>query len=99
MRTVSWLWFVYFLFGFIAGGGIVYLWGFFKRKTTRLAWYEWILSILAFLMLILMVQTFIASLEEGQLQAAWMSLFFLGIPIVLLAVGTIRSVRSRLKSN
>ncbi len=45
-----------------------------------------------------MVQTFIASLEEGQLQAAWMSLLFLGIPIVLLVVGTIRSVNSRLKS-
>ena len=94
--TVSWHWFWYVLLGFILGGFTVYLWGFFKEKAIKPVWYEWILMILRFAVFLLLGQTFIASFREGQPQAAWMSVVFMGLPIVLMAVVTFRSVKSRL---
>ena len=97
MKIVSWIWFWYFLIGFTSGGCLVSLWNRLKKEAIRLVWYEWILAFIAFLFFILMVQTFIASVEEGQLRAAWMSVVFTGVPQVLITVGIYRSVRSRLK--
>ena len=97
MKTVSWIWFWYFLIGFISGGCFVSLRHYLRKKAIRLAWYEWILSLLAFVFFIVMVQTFIASMAEGEHRAAWMSVVFLGVPMVLTAVGTYRSVHARLK--
>jgi fatty acid desaturase len=97
MRTVSWMWFWYFLFGFITGGGAVQLRTFLKKKSMGFCWYEWIMSAVAFLLLILVGQTFIASIYEGELRAAGMSLVFIGVPMFLVAVGTYRSVHARLK--
>lgn len=96
MRYISWVWFLYVVWGFLLGGGLVYLWFTLKEKGVKLVWYEWILIILGAVLYILMGQTFIASFGEGEPQAAWMSLFFIGIPIVLMAVVTFRSVKSRL---
>lgn len=94
--AVSWNWFWYVLLGFITGGGVVYLWVLLKEKTIKLKWYEWVLSVLGFLLFLFLGQTFIASFGEGEPRAAWMSLLFLGLPIVLIAVGTFRSVQSRM---
>lgn len=95
MRTIDGTWFWYTLLGFILGGGSFYLWTKLKEKTLQFVWYEWILSGLSFLVLLLMGQTFIASFNEGEPQASWLSLVFMGIPAVLLAVGTYRSVQLR----
>jgi quinol-cytochrome oxidoreductase complex cytochrome b subunit len=97
MRTVSWMWFWYFIIGFISGGFWVSLRHQLKKKSVRFVWYEWILCIVIFMLYILLVQTFIASLAEGEPQAAWMSVVFLGVPVVLLTVATVRSVQTRLK--
>lgn len=97
MRTVSWMWFWYFLFGFISGGSVVSIWTFLKKKAITFCWYEWILSTVAFLFLILMVQTFVASLYEGEVRAAWMSIVFLGVPMLIFIVVTFRSVQSKSK--
>jgi len=95
MRTIDGIWFWYFLLGFILGGGAIYLWVTLKEKGIRLVWYEWILSVLSFLILILLGQTFIASFKESEPQAAWMSLLFMGLPALLLAIGTFRSIQLR----
>jgi hypothetical protein len=97
---MSWVWFLYVVWGFLLGGGSVYLWFTLKEKAIKLVWYEWILIILGAAIYILLGQTFIASFGEGEPQAAWMSLIFMGIPIILIAVGSFRSIESRLeKSN
>ena len=96
MRLASWTWFWYVLMGFLMGGGAVYLWHILKEKSTKLVWYEWVLTILIFLIFLFMGQTFIASLGEGEPRAAWMTLVFMGVPIVILAVITVRSIRARL---
>lgn len=94
--AVSWNWFWYVLVGFILGGGTVYLGFLLKEKAINLKWYEWLLVVLAFVLFLFLGQTFIASFGEGEPRAAWMSLLFLGLPIVLIAVGTLRSVQSRM---
>ena len=96
MRYISWVWFWYVVLGFLLGGGPVYLALTLKEKAIKLVWYEWALIVLGAAIYILMGQTFIASFGEGQPQAAWMSLIFMGIPIVLITVSTFRLAKSRL---
>jgi hypothetical protein len=93
--TVSWIWFWYMLVGFLLGGGVVFLGFFLKEKAIKLKWYEWILVVLGFVLFLFLGQTFIASFIEGEPRAAWLTLLILGFIIVLLAVGTFRSVRTR----
>jgi len=78
------------------GGGTVYLWHILREKNTKLVWYEWVLTILIFLIFLFMGQTFIASFGEGEPRAAWMTLVFMGVPIVILAVTALRTIRTRL---
>ena len=99
MRYISWVWFLYVVLGFLLGGGAVYLWFTLKENAIKLVWYEWSLIVLGALIYILMGQTFIASFGEGEPQAAWMSLFFMGIPIILIAVGSFRSIKGRLSNS
>jgi len=94
--TVSWIWFWYMLVGFLLGGGAVYLGMLLKEKTIKLTWYEWILVVLGFVLFLFLGQTFVASFIEGEPRAAWMSLLFLGLPILLIAIGTFRSVKMRI---
>ena len=95
MRLASWTWFWYVLVGFLMGGSAVYLWHILKEKNTGLVWYEWVLTVLVFLIFLFMGQTFIASFGEGEPRAAWMTLVFLGVPLVILGVVTVRSIRKR----
>jgi len=96
MRLVSWTWFWYVLIGFLLGGGAVYLWSYLKDKAEKLVWYEWVLFILVGLTFVMLGQTFIASFEEGETQAAWMSVLLLGVPIIIMMVVSMRSLLSRI---
>lgn len=95
MRYISWTWFLYVLIGFLLGGGAVYLWSYLKDKAEKLVWYEWILFILTGITFVLLGQTFIASIQEGEPQAAWMSVMFMGVPIIIMMVVSMRSLLSR----
>ena len=96
MRYISWTWFWYVLIGFLLGGGAVYLWVYLRDKAVKLVWYEWVLFVLAGLIFMFLGQTFIGSLEEGQRQAAWLSVVFMGVPIIIMMVGAFRSLGTRL---
>lgn len=96
MRYISWTWFWYVLVGFILGGGLVYLWSYLREKAIKLVWYEILLIALSAITFIFMWQTFIASFGEGEPQAAWLSLLFMGFPIVVMCVVAFRTVTTRL---
>ena len=98
MRLISWTWFLYVLMGLLMGGGGVYLWYALKERTIKLVWYEWVLTVLAFVTFTFMGQTFIASIGEGEPRAAWMTVVFMGLPIIIMAVVAVRSVQARLTS-
>ena len=99
MRIISWIWFWYVLIGFILGGGVVYLAVLLKEKAIKFVWYEWALTVLGFVTFLFLGQTFIASLQEDQPRAAWLSLLFLGLPIFLMGIGTFRSVQARMSKS
>ena len=99
MRLVNWNWFWYVLVGFIMGGGAVMIWNTLKNASLKLIWYEWILTILCFITFMFMSQTFIASFAEFEPKAAWLTLVFMGIPILVMAVVLFRSLNKRYVSN
>ena len=98
MRLVSWNWFWYVLLGFLMGGGAACLLMLIKKKGLKLKSFEWTGVVLVFLVFMFMGQTFIASFGEGVARAAWLTLVFMGLPMVMLAILTLRSVRKRLSA-
>lgn len=99
MKLISWIWFWYILVGFLMGGGAVMIWYILKNNHLKLVWYEWILLILCFVTFMFMSQTFIASFQEFEPKAAWLSIVFMGMPVLLMAVVVVRSVRKRSAKN
>ncbi|NPD47677.1 MULTISPECIES: hypothetical protein [unclassified Lentimicrobium] len=95
MRLVSWIWFWYIILGFLMGGGAVMIWQTLKNLSLKLVWYEWILLILCNIAFMFMGQTFIASFQEFEPQAAWLTIVFMGIPILIMAVLLYRSINKR----
>lgn len=77
------------------GGGAVLIWHILKSVHLKLVWYEWILMILVYFVFMLMCQTFIASFQEFEPKAAWFSLIFMGIPVLIMGVVLFRSLRKR----
>jgi len=94
--TISWHWFWYVLVGFLMGGTAVYLWHVAKENALKFKWYELILIVIAYAMFLFGAQTFIASLSEGESRAAWMTLIFFGVPMIIIGVITYRSMHSRI---
>jgi len=95
MRLVSWEWLWYVLTGFVMGGGSVFFVTKLNAMGTKLLWYEWILGGLSMLIFMFMVQIFIASFKEFKPRAAWMTIVFMGFPIILIGAVLVRSVLSR----
>ena len=97
MRLVSWIWFLYVIVGFIMGGGAVIIRNLLRSAQLKLVWYEWILMIISYSLFLFMSQTFIASFQEFEPKAAWFSVIFIGIPILLMATVIVRSLKKRYK--
>lgn len=95
MRLISWIWFWYVLVGFLMGGGAVLIWQTLRKVSLKPVWYEWILIILSFITFLFMSQTFIASFQEHEPVAAWLTLVFMGIPMLIMAVVLYRSLNKR----
>lgn len=95
MKLASWTWFWYVLVGFIMGGGAVLIWNTLKNVSLKLVWYEWILLVIIFITFMFMSQTFIASFIEYEPRAAWLTLVFMGIPILIMTVALFRSLNKR----
>lgn len=98
MRLASWNWIWYVLVGFLMGGGTVYLWHIIKERSIKLVWYELVMIILVFSIFLFMGQTFIASFGEGEPRAAWLTLLFMGTPMLIIGAAAARSIRSRIAS-
>ena len=99
MKLVTWIWFWYILVGFLMGGGAVLIWHYLKKASLKLVWFEWILMIVCYVLFMFMGQTFIASFQEYEPKAAWMTVAFMGIPILILAVILYRSLNKRYINN
>lgn len=96
MRIVSWTWFYYVLVGFIMAGGLSFVLYWAKEKGIKIKNLEWAGIIAAELTFMFMMQTFIASFEEYAVRAAWLTIVFMGIPLMMICVATLRSIQKRL---
>lgn len=94
MRYVSWEWIWYVVTGFIMGSGSVFFVTKLNAMGIKLLWYEWILGGLSLLIFMFMMQTFIASFKEFKPRAAWMTLVFMGFPMILIGAVLVQSVLS-----
>lgn len=85
---------MWFIIGLISGvlllGLVVYL----RNKNFNLLWYEWLIGVVGFLLLLYTLQNFFGSFEELEPTAAWMFLLITGLPsLILLAVAWQLAVR------
>ena len=83
---------LWFIWGLIVGGGAMraLIWDLEGRM--EITWYAWLIGILTLILATLTIQTFVASFQEREPKAAWMSLLFMGIPTLILAAVTTTAV-------
>ena len=80
----------WFLFGLVLGACVMGLLRWKSAKKISMTWYEWVMGIASLILILLVIQNFVGSLEEEQTRAAWMGVLFLGIPAVILGVLAVR---------
>ena len=78
----------WFFYGVLVGAGAMALIIGVKGGSLFIPWYGWVIGIITFLLATLTLQTFFASFQEREPRAAWMSLFFMGVPTLILATVT-----------
>ena len=76
---------VWFVYGMIVGAGGMKLFDWMRDSPRSIAWYSWVCGLCALLFVTLAVQHFFASYRELEHRAAWVGLFSLGIPGIILA--------------
>ncbi|MDB1125176.1 hypothetical protein [Vibrio algarum] len=99
MRLVNYDWLYYVVVGFILGGGAAYLHAYLKVQSAKLKWYELFATVFIFITVVLMAQTVIASFNEGESRAAWLTIVFVGLPVVIITLSVTRSFLRRVSSN
>ena len=75
---------LWLILGLIIGVGGWWLVGWTRSKKIRVAWYEWLLTVLAVGLALLAIQNFTASVAELEPGAAWVLLAIFGIPALIL---------------
>jgi drug/metabolite transporter (DMT)-like permease len=80
----------WFIMGLILGAGITVLAQWVLARQLGVKWYEWVIGALSLLLILLIIQNFIASQAENEPTAAWMGLLFMGVPAVILGILAIR---------
>lgn len=91
-----WYWLGWFLFGIGVGVAGTVAFNQIKAKGVLLRWYEWLIAAIGVFLLGFTFQNFFGSFLEREPRAAWLSLLFIGFPVIVLGVVFWRSISSRL---
>lgn len=84
------------IFAFFLGAAVVWFFGWLRAKKITLKWYEWLMGVIAILLLIGSVQHYLGSLREDYLTAGIIGTLIFGIPaLILIAVDWQLIVRRR----
>ena len=73
-----------FLIAGLVGAGVLAMVLWMRSKDIQATWYEWLIGIVGFLMLLFTFQNFFASYAEAESGAAIMFLPVLGLPALIL---------------
>ena len=82
----------WFFYGLFVGAGVMRLLIWDLEGRTEITWIAWLLGILTILLATFTIQTFIASFQEREPRAAWMSLLLMGVPTLIMAAITAAAV-------
>ena len=82
----------WFIYGLFVGAGVMRLLIWDLEGPKEITWIAWLLGILTILLATFTIQTFIASFQEREPRAAWMSLLFMGVPTLIMAAITAAAV-------
>ena len=74
----------WFLYGLILGAAGMRIFMWVRIENVKVAWYAWLISVIALIFGTLAVQHFFASYAEMEPKAAKMGLLFMGIPAIVL---------------
>ncbi len=74
---------LWLILGLLLGAGIYWL---ATQATFKLTWYEWVLAVLAVILILFTIQNYSASMTELEPRAAGTMLWLFGLPGVILGV-------------
>lgn len=78
---------LFLIAGLLIGGGILLLVQWIRNNDVKVTWYDWLIGISGFVLLLFTIQNFFGSYAEREPGAAIMFLPILGLPaLILLAV-------------
>lgn len=73
-----------FLYGVVVGATVMRLTIWMQAGELAAPWYFWPLGVATLVLAALALQTFVASFQEREPRAAWVSLAILGVPTLIL---------------
>jgi hypothetical protein len=79
---------LWFIWGLIVGGGAMRLLIWDLEGHMEITWVAWLIGIVTLMLATFTIQTFVASFQEREPKAAWMSLLFMGVPTLILSAIT-----------
>jgi len=78
---------MWFLIALVIGVGIASLVFWLRSRDIKVSWYEWLIGVVGFLLLLFAIQNFFGSIAEVEEAAAPKFLLFIGLPaLILLAI-------------
>ena len=83
------------LFSIILVATLTLLFVYVFNKNISVKWWEWVLFALGVLLMVFTLQNFVGAFAEGESKPAWMFLWTLGIPALVLLVAPIVLVQRR----
>ncbi len=85
---------MWFLIGIVVGIAMLALAVWMRIKNVSLTWYEWLIGIAGFLLVLFTLQNVLGLFVEVQPQAAWLMIAIIGLPgLILLAVAWQLAIR------
>ncbi|MEA2122910.1 dehalogenase [Dehalococcoides mccartyi] len=87
---------MWFMIGITIGIVLLGLFWLLRRKSIKLTWYEWVIGIIGFVLLLFTIQNYSGSFAELESKAAYMFLLITGLPsLILLAIAWQLAVRRK----
>ena len=92
----TWNWLAWLVFGIFIGAIGTMAFNKIRERGILLRWYEWLMTAIGVFLLGYAFQNFFGSFLEREPRAAWLSLLFIGFPVIVIGVVLWRSINSRL---
>ena len=90
---------MWFIIGILIGIALLGVVQWMRNNKVSLTWYEWLLGIVGFALLIFTIQNFFALRGEDLAIPSWFTLLLLGVPAIVMLAITWQLVSRKQRSN